>query len=299
MPNTIWVDLLGAEVRYRGNAYRTRTIEAGSGTPLILMHGIGGHAEAYSRNLVRLGTQHRVVAFDFLWHGFSERPPFGPAMIPAFADQLVDLLDALGIERAAIEGESLGGWVAMHAALRFPQRVERLILNTAAGVRYGADVAIDHAGGSELLRDRSIAAVRQPSRETIRKRLEWLMASPDRVTDELVDLRYTLYTLPDAREALTNVFANRFGGDAERYLIGERELAAIAAPTLVLWTDKNPGTGPDAGRRLAACIPGAQFACIDDAAHWPQWEKPAEHDRLVLAFLAGEAVGPVLGLTRA
>jgi hypothetical protein len=45
---TIWTDLLGTEVRYRGKAYRTRTIEAGSGEPLILLHGIGGHAEAYS-----------------------------------------------------------------------------------------------------------------------------------------------------------------------------------------------------------------------------------------------------------
>lgn len=287
--NTIWLDLLGAEVRYRGS-YRTRTIECGSGTPLILIHGIGGHAEAYARNVRRLGSAHHAIAIDLLWHGLSGKPAFPPDAMAEFSKQLVDLLDDVGAEKAAIEGESLGGWVAMSFALRHPDRVAKLILNTTAGVKYDeTSVTIDHAGGRNLLRERSLAALRDPNRETVRKRLEWLMASPDRVTEELIDLRYALYTRPDTNASLVKVFEQPFLDADSNERIPESRLANIQAPTLVLWSDKNPGTGPDAGQRLARLIPGAQFQCINDAAHWPQWEQPQQHDDLVLAFLAGKA----------
>jgi pimeloyl-ACP methyl ester carboxylesterase len=297
--SSIWVDLLGAEVRYRGRKYRTRTIESGSGPVLIMIHGVGGHAEAYSRNVKRLGERFHAISIDLQWHGYSGKPTFTTEMVPTYAEQICDVLDSLGVEKAAIEGESLGGWAAIWTALHHPERVDKLILNTAAGIRYASSVKIDHETGTNLLRERSIAAIQNPNKETIRKRLEWLMASPDRVTDELVDLRYAIYTYPETRESLTKVFANSFQGDASVHAIEESELAKITAPTLVLWTDKNPGAGPDAGERLASCIPGAQFYCINDAAHWPQWEKPEEHDRVVTSFLRGETVGPVLNLARA
>lgn len=288
--NTIWLDLLGAEVRYRGK-YRTRTIEYGSGSPLILIHGVGGHAEAYSRNLKRLGASHHAIAIDLLWHGLSGKPEFTPHMVPEYCKQIVDLLDDLGAEKASIEGESLGGWVTMWFALHYPDRVDKIILNTTAGIKYDeTSVKIDHAGGTNALRERSLAAIQNPNRETIRKRLEWLMATPDRVTEELIDLRYTLYTLPETQASLTNVFSHSFLGSAANEAIPESELANIKAPTLVLWSDKNPGAGPDAGQRVSKLIPGSRYECIVDAAHWPQWEQPQQHDEIVTAFLAGKAL---------
>ncbi len=288
--STIWNDLLGAEVRYRG-AYRTRTIEYGHGAPLILMHGVGGHAEAYTRNLKRLGEHHRAIAIDLLWHGLTGKTPFTEAMIPEYCKQIVDLLDDLGVEKASLEGESLGGWVGMWFALHYPERLDKLILNTTAGIRYDeTQVAIDHAGGTNALRDRSLAAIANPDRETIRKRLEWLMATPDRVTEELIDLRHALYNRPDTNASLTDVFRHSFQRPHSPWSIHEAELANITAPTLVLWSDKNPGAGPDAGQRIAKLIPGSQYFCITDAAHWPQWEQPEQHDTAVNAFLAGKAL---------
>jgi pimeloyl-ACP methyl ester carboxylesterase len=288
---SVWVDLLGSEVRYRGNKYQTRTIEAGSGEPLVLIHGIGGHAEAYSRNLMRLGQHFHAVAIDLLWHGLSAKPPFPKDMVAAYGGQVIDLLDSLGAERAHVEGESLGGWVTMWLAINHPDRVDRIVLNTAAGVHWKPGTIDEHPEtGVNLLRERSLAAIRDPNRETVRKRLEWLMAEPDRVTDELVDIRHWLYNNPATNASLTQVFENSFGPDRDSR-IEEDQLSRIKAPTLVLWTDKNPGTGPDAGQRLADHIPGAQFYFIEDAAHWPQWEKPEEHDRVVTDFLSGKKVG--------
>jgi len=283
--SSIWVDLLGSEVRYRGNAYRTRTIEAGSGDTLVLIHGVGGHAEAYSRNIARLGQNFHTVAIDLVWHGLSAKPTFTKEMVPTYAKQVVDVLDSLGVQRAHVEGESLGGWVTMYLAINYPDRMNKIVLNTAAGIHWKPGTIDEHPEtGVNLLRERSLAAIRDPNRETVRKRLEWLMASPDRVTDELVDVRHYLYNLPETNASLTHVFENSFGGDVGGR-IEEEELPKIKAPTLVFWTDKNPGAKPDAGERIAKAISGAEFYVMKDAAHWPQWEHPQEHDEVVTAFL--------------
>jgi pimeloyl-ACP methyl ester carboxylesterase len=292
--NSIWLDLLGAEVRYRGRKFQTRTIETGSHNrnKLILIHGVGGHAEAYSRNMQRLGENHHAIAIDLLWHGLSTKPAYTKEMVPLYAEQILDIMDDLGVQKASIEGESLGGWIALWTSLKYPERVDKVVLNTTAGIRWNRDkVNIDDATGVNLLRERSLVAIKDPNRETIRKRLEWLMASPDRVTEELIDLRYAIYTRPDTNASLAHVFANSFlRGPEALHNVDEDELAGLKVPTLALWSDKNPGAGADVGERLAALVPGAQQYCIDDAAHWPQWEKPEEHDRVVEAFLAGRSV---------
>ncbi|MDE2766337.1 MAG: alpha/beta hydrolase [Chloroflexota bacterium] len=290
---SIWNELMGAEVRiYDQGKHVTRAIEAGEGEALILIHGVGGHAEAYARNVVRLAAEgFRVLSIDLLWHGLSGKPePFDDEKYCLqFSDQVVDLLDQMGVEKGHIEGESLGGWVAMSTALRYPDRVGKIILNTTAGIRWEPGVVrIDNVGGSDALTQRSLAALESPSKETIRRRLEWLMAAPDRVTDELVDLRYAIYTRPDVNAALRKVIANGLGigKDRNQYLT-EDDLKTISHPTLVFWSDKNPGSGPDVGERIASIIPGAAYYCMLDAAHWPQWEHPEEHDRIIANFLKG------------
>lgn len=284
---TIWVDLMGCQVQYYGKKYRTRVIEAGKGEPLILIHGVGGHAEAYSRNVVRLGQHFRTMAMDLVWHGFSSKPPYNHNSVDTYCEQLLDLADSLGVNKVNIEGESLGGWVAMWFALHHLDRLNKMILNTTAGIRFSAGSVEERPEtGVNLLRERSLAAINNPNRETIKKRLEWLMAKPDRVSDELTDVRYKIYTEPETRRALTDVFSNSFGGgDSARYYLSEEQVRQIRVPTLVLWSDYNPGHGPDAGERVAKLIPGSQYVCIKDAAHWPQWEQPEAHDRAVIAFL--------------
>lgn len=285
MTPTIWLDLLGAEVRFRGTKFRTRTIEAGSGEPLILIHGNGGHAEAWAKNVLRLAAERHVVAMDLVWHGLSSTPPFTIDMVPTYTEQILDLIDDLGGGPVAIEGESLGGWAGLWTALHYPDKVSKLVLNTTAGVFLGDpnEPAPRDAGAG--LRERSLAAIRDPSDETVRARLEWLMASPDHVTDELVALRKYYYTRPATRESLTKVFENSFGKHTT-YRIGVEELARLTVPILVLWTDKNPGQGPDVGRRIAEAVPGAEFELIVDAGHWPQWEQPETHDKIILDFLS-------------
>jgi pimeloyl-ACP methyl ester carboxylesterase len=286
MTVSIWNELLGATTHFVGSKFRTRVIEAGSGEPLLMLHGVGGHAEAYARNVVPLSQKIRPIAVDMVWHGLSSKPPFEHTM-PVYCEQLLDLMDAFGFDRVSIEGESMGGHIAMYFAIHHPDKVNKLILNTSAGVKYDeGTVQIDLVKGLNMLRERSLNAVENPTEETIRKRLEWLMATPDRVTDELVALRMAIYSDPETREALKQVFTFTLGSpESQQYLIRPAQLAEIKAPTLVLWSDENPGSGENVGRRLASLIPGAEFFMMEDAAHWPQWEHPEVHDARVLEFL--------------
>lgn len=291
-PATVWLSLLGTQVRYLGTTYQTRVIEAGEGPALVLIHGNGGHAESYARNVRRLGANgYRAMAIDLLWHGMSSKPPFRPDMVPAYAEQIIDLLDAEGIERAHLEGESLGGWVCLWLALHHPDRVDKIILNTTAGIRWeSGSVEEDTAGGREALRNRTLDALNDPSKAKVRTRLEWLVADPATVTEELIELRHHMMTTADGRAAQLQIAENSFGfGSGRLAEIPESRLPEVAAETLVLWTEHNPGHGPDTGRRLASLIPRAEFQLIPDAGHWPQWEQPIVHDTAVLAFLDGRS----------
>ena len=145
--NIIWVELLHSQVRLVQGKYRTRIIEAGEGEPLLLLHGTGGHAENYARNIAPLAKRFHVIALDFLWHGRSQVEGFDPEVIPALVDQVRDVMDLLGLERAHIEGQSLGGWVAMRFALAHPSRVRKLVITTPMGYRPDAGTVPGYAEG--------------------------------------------------------------------------------------------------------------------------------------------------------
>ncbi len=293
MANSIHVDLLGTETRFIDTGkYRTRCISAaGAGEHLFMLHGGGGHAETYSRNLLTLAKTCQPHAIDFIWHGMSSCPPYsehGPTTrthwLSQFTDQLLNLMDHLGIEKAAVEGESLGGWIAFDMAVNHPDRTSKVILNTAWGMTL--DPSKVHEGASDLkaLLDTSMNALLNPTRELLRKRLDWLMPLGG-VTEELVDLRLALWSIPATRTALVEYYQRLFADNITQFYFTESQIATIRCPALVLWTDRNPIHGTDAAHRLMELIPHAQLHIMEGCAHWPQWERPAEHDAAVGAFM--------------
>ena len=140
---TFWNELQGAEFcqRYIDCAgVRTRIVETGAGArALILLHGVQGHLEVWLRNVAAFGARHRVVAFDLLGHGFTGKPD-RPYEIRDYLEHALVLLDTLGIKRATWIGSSLGGWISARAAAQFPERVEKLVLVSTAGL--SADPAV-------------------------------------------------------------------------------------------------------------------------------------------------------------
>ena len=135
---SFWIDALGASVRfYDAGGVRTRVIEAGEdgGESLVLMHGLTGHAESFIRNVVPLSRAgYHVFAVDAIGHGFSDKPTEVTYHSPVFERHLLDLLDAVGADRAHIVGQSLGAWTAWRVALAHPERVLSLTSATGAGI---------------------------------------------------------------------------------------------------------------------------------------------------------------------
>lgn len=293
----VGVELLGTETVFvQGERWRHRVIQYGQGAPLILLHGAGGHAETYARNIKNLGQHFRVYCPDSLYHGYSSNGPYRDRFgrHDEQVDAIVDLMDALGIERAHIEGESMGATNACEFALRYPERAGKVILNTGLPrVRLTKTDFTPAAKQYSELIDISKKSITDPTFELVQKRLQWLMADPARMTDDMVNTRLRMYQDPDINAAMRRWFKVDLpaeeGADPWDYdpQWEESDLKAITAECLVFWTEKNPGEGPEVGQYLAGLIPGAQYYEMTDAAHWPQWEKPEEHDQVLIEFIKG------------
>jgi 2-hydroxy-6-oxonona-2,4-dienedioate hydrolase len=257
----------------------TRVIEAGDGPPLVLLHGTGGHAEAYLRNIERLSSRFRVIAYDMVGHGFSDRPDT-PYTLDVYDAHLLALLDALGIQRAHLSGESLGGWVAAWFAAGHPERVDRLVLAVPGNITAKPETM-------KTIRESTMRAVAEASPETVRARLEWLFAPQTRhlVTDELVAVRLAIYTRPGAEQAMRNVLVLQEPDVRARYGWDAEWCGRITAPTLIIWTSDDPTGTLDEGKLLERWIPGSLLVNIDGAGHWPQWERPEEFERHHEEFL--------------
>ncbi len=121
----------------------------------------------------------------------------------------------------------------------------------------------------------------------MRKRLEFLMARPERVTDELVATRRRVYLTDGMVDATRRILCLQDPETRQRNILPDDEWRRIDVPTLVLWTDQDPTAPADVGRRIAGCIAGSQFELMTDCGHWPQWEKPDEFNRIHLRFMRG------------
>jgi HOMODA hydrolase len=287
---SIWIDMLGAEVRFVNTKSfgRVRIAEAGRGKSaetLVLLHGIGGHLEAYSKNIVPLADRFHVVAYDYMGHGLSEKKviDYSPVVL---GDHLGELLDALDVRRAHLSGESLGGWISGIFAASHPERVARLILNTSAGIPVRTE-----KGKQELEALRTLsqkAAAQGPSHESIHNRLKWLF-HPDNhgmISDELIQTRLFFYTRPEMKDVAPRVLAMIAKHDD--YLI---PLEKIQAQTLFLWTTHNPVHDVETARLASEKVKNAKlYVMKGKAGHWPQYEAPEEFNDVSRKFLTAGSI---------
>ncbi|PYE11838.1 2-hydroxy-6-oxonona-2,4-dienedioate hydrolase [Williamsia limnetica] len=277
----VWV-ALGAiphVVEYRQiGSWTTRIFRAGSGDPLVLLSGTGGHLEAYSHNIAALAEHYAVVAYDFPGHGYTTHAD-KDLELADYVEHLHDLLDTLDLPWAHLSGESLGGWVAQKFAAAHPDRVGKLVLNTPGGTMANPEVM-------DRIRSLSQAAADDPSPERIRSRLEWLMAEPSTVTDELVAIRQTIYARPGFAQSMRHILCLQDPNIRQRNLMTPEEFARIPNGALVIWTSDDPSGPAGEGMHMAEQITNGRFRLITGAGHWPQWEQSQEFNAAVLAFLA-------------
>lgn len=288
---SIWRALLGASVNWIDAAgVRTRCVEAGSGVPVIMLHGMGGHAETYTYNLIPLSATFRVISIDMIGHGFTDKPEI-PYVIPDYTRHLLDLMDALEIEAAHIVGESLGGWVAAWTGLEAPDRVLSVVNCTGGGFRFGRGPAADEEASRAVMMKARDKVTTEVTPESVRQRMDHLFYRKELISREILSIRYHIYSQPGYKEhykRLSHLLPYDSPTRIEHSLTEDR-LRSIVTPTLYLWTDHNPGVNADTARKAHEMTANSDFYLMKDCAHWPQWENPEEFNDVVRGFMSDPA----------
>ncbi len=278
---SIWTDLtpLPFSVSFvDAGGVPTRSLQAGAGEPVVFLHGTSGHLEAFSRNVASHADQYAVHAIDMLGHGYTGKPDY-PYEIPRYVQHLLNYFDAVGIERAHVVGESLGGWVGARTAADHPDRIASLQLLCAGGTVANPEVM-------KRIDTSTRQAVATDDIELTRQRLRLLMASEADATEELVEVRHRIYHQPDFVANIGNLLSLQKMEIRQRNLLTTEQMGRIGCPTLIVWGRDNPfGDVPEA-RAMHEAIPGSRLELFDDCGHWPQHERADLYNPLSLEFLA-------------
>lgn len=253
--------------------------DAGEGDAVVMMHGSGPGASGWSnfhRNVdAFVAAGYRVLLVDS--PGFSKSEPIVTAARERVNAQAVKgVLDALGIEKASLIGNSMGGSSAIAFALEYPHRLNKLIVMGAGGGGASLFVPMPTEGIKLLL-----GLYRNPSIENLRRMLDVFVYDPSQLTEDLIKGRHA--NMMRCEEHLANF--------VESAKLGRRtdlsgRLGEIKAPTLITWGRDDRFVPLDLGLKLLWAMPDARMHVFSRCGHWAQWEHADAFNRLVLDFLA-------------
>jgi pimeloyl-ACP methyl ester carboxylesterase len=271
--------------KYGGGASRFATVDGvevhyrdeGAGPPLVLVHGTSSSLHTWDGWVARLASHRRVVRLDLPGFGLTGPAPDHDYTPSRYARVVFALMTALGIDRADVAGNSLGGRVALTMALDHPERVRGLVLVDSAGLSGNKPPAIFAIGRTPVI-GRALRWL--TPRFVIRGNVEQVYGDPSRVTDALVDRYYELTRREGNREALFD----RINGPRDPDL--DARLGEVRAPVLVEWGERDRWIPLPFGRRLADGIHGAKLVTYPDAGHVPMEELPEPTARDADAFLS-------------
>lgn len=279
---SIWMHLREVEFAQRFvsvDGVRTRIIEAGpaDAPPVVLLHGTGGHWETFAPNLPALTAHYRCIAIDMIGNGFTDKPDYDYE-ISVYVRHVLGVLDALGIQRASFIGMSLGAWVSARIAVDHPDRMDKLILMSPAGL-------VATASNMARIRAERTKAVEDPSWESIHAVFEHLIADEKNRIPDIIALRQAIYRLPETRETIDHLLILQDREARDRNLITEKEWESIEAPTLVVASGKDHGEYQSTARQVARLIPDSRVFEMPEVRHWPHFEDPEAFADAALRFL--------------
>lgn len=252
--------------------------QAGSGEPVILLHGFGASTYSWRKVMPALAGAFRVVAIDLNGFGYTQRPrAFESYTREGQAGLVLRVLDALGIRSAHLVGHSYGGGLSLFLASRHPERVRSLVLVDSSAPTYANDRRSLVASVKPLLTFYLRSLVLRPA--TVRRALLHSFHDDSLVTPELVREYYERLRVEGVVDAYYGLTA------PSRTPSEPVELEKIRIPTLVVWGAQDRVIAAAAGRRAAARMPDAEFVAIEGAGHVPMEEKPDELVRVILPFL--------------
>ncbi|HEY4103797.1 MAG TPA: alpha/beta fold hydrolase [Polyangiaceae bacterium] len=275
MPGAVHRDVTASGVRLR-------VVEAGSGPPVILIHGLFVDHTSWDLVMPELSDAFRVVALDLPGFGASEKPPPSrfPYGIDAFAEAIADLYAGLELGPAMVVGHALGGAIALTLAARHPELVSRLALidplcyESTTG-RYGQLARLPFVGGVVLKQLWGRGLFRRHFQETV-------FGPTSNLPAPRIDRYYDAFNAPAARSSALATLRSTVD---TRGIIAQT--SRIQAPTLVIWGRHDRVWPASFGQRLAREIRGSGFELLD-SGHSPQEERPQEIVRILRRFFTDE-----------
>ncbi|HUL20631.1 MAG TPA: alpha/beta hydrolase [Thermodesulfobacteriota bacterium] len=254
----------------------------GAGRPLVLIHGYGAGTWVWEKQTEVLSQGYKVYALDLIGHGFSDRPriPYTPE---TYIHCLKNFMDGVGIEKATLIGNSMGGGVAWATAILFPERVDRLILidcvppdvlREVKNESFRMLAAIKNIPALPYL----VIAVR--NKNSIRKVLLECVSDINLIVPEVVNRQYQLSRIKGTTRALYSTFKY-----AKEALKLKDQFSRIRKPTLFIWGEKDLIFPPQLGEKLHRAIVDSKFLVIKNSGHIPMWETPDEVNRAIVDFL--------------
>jgi pimeloyl-ACP methyl ester carboxylesterase len=261
----------------------TRLRSAGEkGTPVILIHGLGGSIENWVNNIEALARRHRVYALDLKGFGRTDKTPLLRDL-----DELIqfiyDFMTVIHIEKASLIGNSLGGGLALFFALKYPDKVDKLVLADPAGM--GREVI----GLFKIISIPFVGELLSKScRRSVRSLWKKIVYDPALVTDELVEQTYNLAVMEGANKALlaTARAGINFRGQRENQRRRALEnIGELKAPTLIFWGKQDKIIPVAHAQAAIKMIPNSELHIFEKCGHTPQFECSEEFNRLVLEFL--------------
>lgn len=259
--------------------------EAGAGEPVVLLHGGGPGASAWSnfgRNLAVFATGFRTLLVDQPGFGDSDKPEVRGQYFTFSADALLGLLDKLGIEKAHLVGNSLGGGTAVRFALRHPDRAGRLVLMAPGGLSLNV-FSPDPTEGIKRLY--AFAAPPGPTKEKLAEFLRALVFDQSLVTDELVEERFRSASAPESLRAMASMGASFTRPDTFEEGMLWREAYRLRQRVLLIWGREDRVNPLDGALAAVKLIPRAELHVFGRCGHWAQLERFAEFNRLAMDFL--------------
>jgi pimeloyl-ACP methyl ester carboxylesterase len=279
---------------------RISTLTMGEGPDILLLHGLGATKASFFEAAAALSRAHRVHALDLPGFGSSSKPAFAAYDAGYFADAVLGVMDAMGIERAHLVGNSLGGRVAIEVGLRSPDRVGALglLCPAVAFVRRGYDPIV------RLLRPELGVLPHRFTRGMVANQFWSLFADRDQVdpsvADVVVEEFQRIYGSAGARlaflSAARNVYLERPFGRGGFY----PRLAGLEPPALFVWGSHDRLIPAAFARQVAEWLPGAEQIVLEDCGHVPQVERSAQTNGLLQRFFArADALRPAVPPVRA
>ena len=268
------------------NGIRTNYLEAGSGSgTVVLIHGSGPGVTAYSNwrlVLPALGEDFHVLAPDMVGFGYSDRPDDVEYNVQTWADQTVGFMDAMGIKKAHLVGNSFGGAIALRIATQHPGRVDQLVLMGSMGVDFPITEGLDTVWGYEGTID------------SMRNVLDFFAYSRDLVNEELAQVRYEASVGPGFQEAFSAMFPAPRQRWVDAMSTPEAEISKLTHRTLVMHGREDKVIPVSNSYKLEGLIDNADLAVFSHCGHWSMIERTADFNRLVRDFFLGKPTKPVI-----